>query len=100
MTNTWTVKLVGSARKNSKRLSEDIGEIFQYLLAEIKIDGPYRARWPNYGPLRGSKDCLHCHIQKGSPTYVAVWRVVDKKKKIVEMVYVGTHEKADYGRLC
>jgi len=38
--------------------------------------------------------------QRGSPTYVAVWRVGDKAKKIIEVTYVGTHEKAEYDRLC
>ncbi len=27
-------------------------------------------------------------------------RVSDKTKKIIEVTYVGTHEKADYKRLC
>jgi len=37
------------------------------------------------------------HLKKGQPTYVAVWEVVDNKIKIVdvEVVYVGTHEKAE-----
>ncbi|MEA3429487.1 MAG: helix-turn-helix transcriptional regulator [Thermodesulfobacteriota bacterium] len=32
--------------------------------------------------------------KKGRPTYVAVWEVVDKKIRLVEVSYVGTHEKA------
>lgn len=32
----------------------------------------------------------------GKPTYVACWYIKDKKVKIVEIYYVGTHEKAPY----
>ena len=39
-------------------------------------------------------------IKKRKPTYVAVWKVTDKPQKIIEVTYVGTHEKAEYNRLC
>ena len=42
----------------------------------------------------------HCHLKKGKPTYVAVWKVTDKENRPVEVRYVGTHEKADYERIC
>ena len=96
----WTVNLTGKARKNCKKIPIGIQEIFQVLLAEIKISGPIRNRWPNFGKISGEKDCYHCHLQKGKPTYVVVWKVTDKPQKIVEVTYVGTHEKAEYKRLC
>ena len=96
----WTVNLVGKARKNCKKIPKDIQEIFQVLLAEIKFTGPTKIRWPNFGKIKGAKNCYHCHLQKGNPTYVAVWKVLDKPKKIIEVTYVGTHEKAEYSRLC
>ncbi len=34
-------------------------------------------------------------LKKGKPTYVALW-TVDKKQVTVEVIYVGTHEKAPY----
>ena len=40
------------------------------------------------------KNCYHCHLQKGRPTYVAVWKVSDKLQKIIEVVCVETLEKA------
>jgi hypothetical protein len=42
--------------------------------------------------------CLFFNGQsaKGRPTYVAVWEAQDKKIKLVEVLYVGTHEKAPY----
>jgi len=36
----WAVLLTGNVRKNLKRLPKGITEIFQLLLAEIKLSGP------------------------------------------------------------
>jgi len=30
---------------------------------------------------------------------MAVWKVTDKTIRLVEIRYVGTHEKADYGKI-
>jgi mRNA-degrading endonuclease RelE of RelBE toxin-antitoxin system len=94
----WVVVLTVNVRKNLKRLPKGIAEIFQLLLAEMKLSGPVRAGWPHYGKLR--QDCHHCHLQRGRPTYVAVWRVLSQEDKMIEVTYVGSHEKARYGRLC
>jgi hypothetical protein len=53
-----------------------------------------RGDWPNYSKLAGGRH--HCHLKKGKPTYVAVWEVLDKDIKLIEVQYVGTHEKAPY----
>lgn len=86
-----------AARK--RLLSEDAEAAFQVLLNEIEFNGPVRGNWPNFGPL-SKRNCYHCHLQKGNPTYVAVWRVVDKRNRKIEVTYAGTHEKADYKRRC
>lgn len=66
-----------------------------YLLPkEIEISGSVRGNWPNYSKL--GKNRHHCHIKKGRPTYVAVWKKRDDAIKIVEVVYAGSHEKAPY----
>ena len=64
------------------------------LIGDIEAGGPVRGDWPNYGKLGDARH--HCHLKKGQPTYVAVWEVQDKKIKLVEIQYVGTHEKAPY----
>lgn len=64
------------------------------LLREIEIAGPIRGNWPNYGSL--GKGRYHCHLKKGRPTYVAVWEVVDKAIRVVEVTYAGTHARAPY----
>ncbi len=94
----WKVLLTASVRKSLKKLPKGVNETFQLLLAEIKLSGPAQGNWPCYGKLR--EDCYHCHLQKGRPTYVAVWRVLGKKEKVIEVTYVGSHEKAHYDRLC
>ena len=94
------VKFTGRCTKQAKYLFPEIRDRLYALVLEIQKLGPSRTNWPNYGKLRGKKDCYHCHLKKGKPTYVAIWKVTDKKHKLVEVRYVGTHENADYGRIC
>jgi hypothetical protein len=62
-------------------------------MEEIKLSGPVRGNWPNYGKLTDNRH--HCHLKQGKPTYVTVW-TEDKKTVTVEIIYAGTHEKAPY----
>ncbi|MBN1903774.1 MAG: cytotoxic translational repressor of toxin-antitoxin stability system [Deltaproteobacteria bacterium] len=64
------------------------------LLHDIELHGPVRGDWPNYSKLKQGRH--HCHIKKGKPTYVAVWEEQNKKLRLIEVIYVGTHEKAPY----
>jgi len=65
------------------------------LFVDLATQGPAVSSWPNYGKLQGIRgDKRHCHLQKGKPTYVCCWEVLDKKRKVIEVYYVGTHEKA------
>ena len=52
----------------------------------------------SYGSKTSKKteDKRHCHLIKGRPTYVCCWAIINKQKKIIEVYYVGTHEKAPY----
>ena len=78
-------------------LSNRVKLVAQLLISEIEILGPNAVNWPNYGKLQGrNKDLYHCHLIKGKPTYVACWEVLDKSLKLIEVYYVGTHEKAKY----
>ena len=75
-------------------LPEGVKASLVTLIKEIEIYGPNRGNWPNYSKLPQNR--YHCHIKGGSPTYVAIWEVIDKKVKIVEVTYAGTREKAPY----
>ncbi|TWJ13873.1 type II toxin-antitoxin system RelE family toxin [Geobacter argillaceus] len=91
---TWIVKLARKAEKQKEKLPEQVKGALLFLLHEIARGGPVRGDWPNYGKL-GPKQ-HHCHIKKGKPTYVAVWQEIDGEIRLVEITYVGTHEKAPY----
>lgn len=86
--------------KQAKKLPFEIVETLGLLIRDITHYGPESSNWPNYGKLQGKQDCYHCHLRKGRPTYVTVWQVTDGENRIVEVQYVGTHEGADYRRLC
>jgi len=91
---TWNVTYSRTADKQRAKLPGRLKTILDALILEIMTLGPVRGTWPNYGKL--GADRHHCHLKKGQPTYVAVWHVTDKTIKLVEITYVGTHEKAPY----
>lgn len=98
--HAWTVNHIGQAKKAikdiSRHLSKDARASYAVLLAELRMLGPYRKNWPNFTKMcNKNDDDYHCHIEKGRPTYVVCWKVY-KKEKIIEVYYVGTHEKAPY----
>jgi len=92
----WTVFFKKKAQKQLNELPEAIREAVQALKREIEVLGPVRPNWKNFGKLKGSQNLYHCHVKSGRPTYVVCWEVVDKKICIVEVYYVGTHEKTPY----
>ena len=90
----WVVTTNKKVKKQVRKLPQRIQASLYVLIAEIKDTGPVRGNWSNYSLL--GNDRHHCHLKKGQPTYVAVWEVIDKEIRIVEIQYVGTHEKAPY----
>ena len=69
---------------------------FSFLKNDLESNGPMALKWSNFGKLKGMTNVYHCHLKKGNPTYVAVWEIKDKTIKLMEVTYVGTHEKATY----
>jgi len=90
----WKVTLTRQADKQKNKLPGHVQAALMFLLHEIIRSGPVRGDWPNYGKLGPKRH--HCHIKKGRPTYVAVWEEVENEVRLVEVTYVGTHEKAPY----
>lgn len=90
----WTIHIVSQAKKADKNLSKAAAKSYAFLLLELRKLGPNRFDWPNYTKMHNEE--YHCHIEKGRPTYVVCWRIIDKKQKIIEVYYAGTHEKAPY----
>lgn len=96
---SWTIKINRSAIKQLKQSTERLSLIVRSLVNDLEVNGPCPGKyWPNYSKLKGrkSQDKRHCHLIKGKPTYVCCWEVVSKREKIIEVYYVGTHEKAPY----
>ena len=91
---SWLVQFTNRARKQKDKLPRRVQEVLFQLVREIEKTGPVRGDWPNYAKL--STDEHHCHLKKGKPTYVAVWREVKGKIRLVEVIYAGSHEKAPY----
>ncbi len=91
----WRVVFSGKAAKRYRELPEGVKTIVILLVKEIELLGPVRGNWKSYGKLEGGER-HHCHLKSGRPTYVACWRVLNKPERLVEVYYVGTHEKAPY----
>ena len=96
MKYTWKVIYSNSACKSIQKLPQEIAEVIYALIEELKIEGPYRYNWKNYGKLKNEPNRFHCHLNRGRPTYVVCWEIKDKEIKIIEVFYAGTHEKAPY----
>jgi len=92
----WSVGLTKRAGKQLDSLPTAIQQKFDLLAKELEVSGPLRANWSNYSALKGQGQRYHCHIKKGRPTYVVCWEVVNKEIKLIEVYYVGTHEKVPY----
>ena len=90
----WTATIHRQVARRLSKLPIAVQESLVALLREIELQGPVRGNWPNYSRLDRNRH--HCHLKKGRPTYVAGWQVIDKSIRLVEVVYVGTHEKSPY----
>ena len=96
MDRNWGIYLSPKVVKQRKKLPQKIRFLFDILLKEMSIQGPYRNNWSHYGKLKNRPDAFHCHLKDGRPTYVVCWEIKNKIIKLVEIYYVGTHEDAPY----
>jgi mRNA-degrading endonuclease RelE of RelBE toxin-antitoxin system len=93
----WTVTFSAKARKQTAKLPGRIAERLDALQISLEAFGPILPDVIHFGRLKNWKgEVYHCHLNKGRPTYVAVWAVQDRTVQLVEVIYVGTHEKAPY----
>lgn len=97
---SWDVRFRRQVMKQIRELPQSVQMAVKFLVKDLQLYGPMAIIWPNFGKLQGRNDCYHCHLRKGRPTYVAVWQVIDKETRLIEVKYVGTHEGADYRRVC
>lgn len=97
--SNWAVDFSTNAEKQYKKLKRSgsrpsINDTIDLLALDLKKNGPQLPSWPHFGSLEEGH--FHCHLRRGKPTYVACWRVIDKKARQIEVYYVGTHEGAPY----
>lgn len=95
----WTTKFTKKAVKQVEVLPDSVKHLLFLLAKDLEQNGPATSGcWKNYGKFKGigNVDKRHCHLVKGKPTYVCCWEVIDRSIKILEIHYVGTHEKAPY----
>jgi hypothetical protein len=87
-------------QKQYSQLPQEMQDMAEALMKELEVIGPKLPKWPHFGPLRGKpkkRKVYHAHLNKGKPTYVAVWELVGEDE--IEILFLGTHEKAAYDRL-
>lgn len=95
----WIVEFSSKARKQKIVLPQDIGDILASLVKDLTYKGPVQPKWKNYGKLKGKKgEFHHCHLCAGHPTYVVVWQVFEQQLRVIEIRFIGTHEKVNYDR--
>jgi hypothetical protein len=95
-TAVWTVGMTKKAAKGRDNLPPEILELFWALFQGLILLGPAQHKWPHYGKLTRLKESCHCHLNRGRPTYVVVWKILDRTKRLIEVQYVGSHENAPY----
>lgn len=95
----WKVVVSKRVEKQIAKLRPNIRAIYDLLVLDLEKRGPVVYGWHHFGKLTTRKNKpveYHCHLNKGTPRYVAIWRVKNNTVEIVEICYVGTHEGADY----
>ena len=94
----WKVEYTKRSAKQYRKLPKHIQSLADLLAKDIEVGGPQRYNWARFSKLKRKRNVTqyHCHLKDGRPTYVACWEVRNKQVKLVEIYYVGTHEKAPY----
>lgn len=93
----WAVTFSAKAARQARKLPPRIAERLNALRVAIEFAGPVQPSMPHFGKLKNrSNEVYHCHLNKGRPTYVAVWTVEKNGVRVVEVIYAGTHEDAPY----
>jgi mRNA-degrading endonuclease RelE of RelBE toxin-antitoxin system len=87
----WEVRIHRRAVKRMGRLPANARVLLEALVRDLHLAGPCQFEWPNYSRLANGS--YHCHLNYH---FVAVWELVDRKIRILEVTYVGSREDAPY----
>jgi len=94
----WLVYFTRSAEKQKKNLADNLRDALYALKHDLEQKGPSQTGWRNYSKIMGATDVHHCHINRGRPRYVVIWKVVDQEGQIIEIRFVGPHGSVNYRR--
>jgi hypothetical protein len=89
--NDWQVRTTPRIHKKIWKLPAKVQELWEALVRDLRKLGPIQYEWPNYSKLEDN--IFHCHLNY---RYVAVWKLVDKEIRLLEVTYVGSRENAPY----
>ena len=67
---TWAVNINKKVFKKLPKMPKSVRQSLFLLAGKIEKTGHVRGNWTNYSQLGNNRH--HCHLKKGSPTYVAV----------------------------
>ena len=87
-------------QKQFTKLPKNIQARVYALFTELEAIGPELPGWRNFGKLKKKKSgrmVFHAHLNSGKPRYVAIWELIGESK--IEILYLGTHENANYTRI-
>lgn len=96
---TYAIYLGHQAKKEMAKIDRSLARRLRDRLRELAVNplDPRLARQMETDPNRRYS---RVGLKKGRPSYVAIFRVADRGIKLIEVRYVGTHEDADYRRIC
>ena len=77
-------------------IEQKISKRVNVLFRNMENFGPIRSESKNY-QYDKMNDLYHAHVWKARFTYVVMWEV-DKERRLINIVSMGTHENFDYKR--
>ena len=86
----YAVKMPKNLEKVIREIPKNARIVLAKLIEDIQYSGPVQKTYHNYSKL--GKETYHCHL---AYKWVAYWRC-EKGEYIVEVIYVGSREKAPY----
>ncbi|NOY70563.1 MAG: hypothetical protein GXP53_13940 [Deltaproteobacteria bacterium] len=78
------------AMKNIRKLPDNVQKRMEFLIDDLKNNGPVAHSWPNYNKLSATE--YHCHLAR---KWVACWRM-EKGTIEIEVYHAGSRENAPY----
>jgi hypothetical protein len=86
----FEVRIKKDAIKGARLFPDRVLKKFRQLLRDLRQEGPFQPKWPNYSKL--GPHLYHCHLDY---SHVACWEL-EKDTILIEVYYVGSRQSAPY----